>query len=150
MKSFNLLMVLFLSLIFAFTVNCTASQNGNSVVNVLTETNGTAKATAPDLLVVKFHADWCGSCRALGPAITDLTNKLDGQAVLFTELDFTNNSKKHQSILLASALGLDEVVANNKGTGFILVIDSKTKEISAKLDKTQSVKEMSKIISGLL
>lgn len=145
-------MVLFLSLIFTANVNCTAPQNENSVADLPTEitSSNSVQTTPPNLLVVKFHADWCGSCRALGPAITDLTNKLDGQAVLFTELDFTNNSKKHQSMLLASALGLDEVVAANQGTGFILVIDSKTKEISAKLDKTQSVKEMSKIISDLL
>ncbi len=105
---------------------------------------------APQLMVVKFHADWCGSCRALGPALTDLSNKLDGQAVLFTELDMTNQTRKHQSLLLASALGLSEVVTQNPGTGFMLVIDGKTKEVKAKLDKTQSVKEMAKVITGLL
>ncbi len=104
----------------------------------------------PKLLVVKFHADWCGSCRALGPVLTDLTNKLDGKPVLFTKLDFTNNSEKHQSNLLASALGIEKIVKENYGTGFLLVIDTKTKEIKAKLTKTQTVKEMAKEINTLL
>ncbi len=104
----------------------------------------------PKLLVVKFHADWCGSCRALGPVLTDLTNKLDGKPVLFTKLDFTNNSEKHQSNLLASALGIEKIVKENNGTGFLLVIDSKTKEIKAKLTKTQTVKEMAREINAFL
>ncbi len=104
----------------------------------------------PKLLVVKFHADWCGSCRALGPVLADLTNKLDGKLVLFTQLDFTNNSVKHQSYLLASALGIETIVKNNNSTGFLLVIDSKTKTIKAKLTKSQTVKEMAKEINSFL
>ncbi len=104
----------------------------------------------PELLVVKFHADWCGSCKALGPVLTDLTNKLDGKPVLFIQLDFTNNSVKHQSHLLASALGIKKIVKNNNGTGFLLVIDNKTKETKVKLTKNQTVKEMAKQINSLL
>jgi len=102
------------------------------------------------LMVVKFHADWCGSCRALGPVLTDLTNKLDGKPVLFTQLDFTNNTTKHQANLLASALGIKKIVDDNNGTGFLLVIDSKTKAIKTKLTKTQTVKEMATKIKSLL
>ena len=104
----------------------------------------------PELLIVKFHADWCGSCKAIGPALEDLANKLDGKAILFVELDFTNNSTKHQSNMLASALGIEEVVSTNNGTGFILVIDSKTKEVEAKLTKLQTTKEMGNKIVSLL
>lgn len=144
MKIFNVFMVLCLSTSLAF-----------GTTPVLQTIDPVAKtmillAASPKLMVVKFHADWCGSCRALGPAITDLSNKLDGQAVLFTELDFTNITAKNQTLLLAGALGIEEVVKNNNGTGFILIIDGATKKVLAKLDKTQSVKEMSKIISNLL
>ncbi|MBL4707700.1 MAG: hypothetical protein JKY48_04590 [Flavobacteriales bacterium] len=103
-----------------------------------------------DLLVVKFHADWCGSCKAIGSALEDLTNKLDGKAALFLELDFTNNTTRHQSNMMASALGIEKIVLENNGTGFILVIDSKTKEVKAKLTKAQSAKEMGSQISSLL
>lgn len=104
----------------------------------------------PKLIVVKFHANWCGSCKALGPVLEDLTNKLDGKSVLFTQLDFTNNTSKHQTQLLASALGIKDVVEKNNGTGFLLVIDSKTKAVKAKLTKTQSVKEMANKITSFL
>ena len=104
----------------------------------------------PKLLVVKFHADWCGSCKALGPVLTDLTNKLDGKPILFVELDFTNNTKKQQTNLLASALGIDKIVAENGGTGFLLVIDGKTKAVKTKFTKTQTVKEMANEINSLL
>ncbi|WP_298514443.1 co-chaperone YbbN [uncultured Kordia sp.] len=108
------------------------------------------EVTQPKLVIVKFHADWCGSCKAMGTALEDLTNKFDGEAALFVELDFTNNTKKHQSLLLASAMGIDNIVANNNATGFFLVIDSKTKEIKAKLTKKQTTKEMAQQISSFL
>ncbi len=104
----------------------------------------------PELLIVKFHADWCGSCKAIGPALEDLTNKLDGKPILFVELDFTNKTTKHQANLLASTIGIEKIVANNNATGFILVIDSKTKEIKAKLTKAQTTKEMGNKITSLL
>jgi thiol-disulfide isomerase/thioredoxin len=106
--------------------------------------------TQPELMVVKFHADWCGSCRALGPVLTDLTNKLDGKPVLFVKLDFTNNTSKHQTKLLAFSLGIEKIVAQNNSTGFLLVVDSKTKEVKAKLTKEKSVKEMANEINSLL
>ena len=104
----------------------------------------------PKLMVVKFHADWCGSCKALGTTLEDLTNKLDGKSVLFTQLDFTNNTSRHQTKLLASALGIEKVVEANDGTGFLLVIDSKTKKVKATLKKDLSVKEMTNKINALL
>ena len=107
-------------------------------------------AKKPELLIVKFHADWCGSCKAIGPALEDLTNKLDGKATLFVELDFTNNSTKHQAQLMATALGIEKILEKNNGTGFILVIDSKTKEVKAKLTKAQTTKEMGAKITSLL
>lgn len=150
MKVLNLSIIVLLSLIFFSNVNATQLEGDVFSKEQPTLTTEQEANEPPQLMVVKFHADWCGSCRALGPAITDLSNKLDGESVLFTELDFTNLTRKHQTLLLASALGIAEIVEQNKGTGFILVIDSKTKEVKAKLTKTQSVKEMSKIISDIL
>jgi hypothetical protein len=62
----------------------------------------------PQIVAVKFHGDRCGSCRKMGTAFTDLQNKLDGSPILFVQLDLTNNTTKHQAVLLASALGLSK------------------------------------------
>ncbi len=110
----------------------------------------TAQLVESELMIVKFHADWCGSCKAMGPVMEDLTNKLDGKPVLFVSLDFTNNLTRHQANLMANGLGIGEIVKNNNGTGFLLVVDSNTKEVKARLTKSQTVSEMSATIDSHL
>lgn len=105
-----------------------------------------SETAAPALIAVKFHADWCKSCKIMGPAFLDLQNKLDGTSVLFVELDFTNRTTQHQTNLLASALELSDVTAENSGTGFILVFDAESKEVKEKFTKERTVKEMATAI----
>jgi len=98
---------------------------------------------APKLVVVKFHADWCRICRAMGPVFEDLQNKMDGQNILFVKLDFTNNQTKHQANMLGAALGIAPILKKNyRRTGFILIIDPKTKKVLQKLTKDDDVYAM--------
>jgi len=110
----------------------------------------TAKANvedlpAPKVTVLKFHADWCGSCKAMGPVMTDLENKFDRRDVLFVTFDRTNATTSHRSALLASALELDEVYGAHEGTGFILVVNH-TGQVLAKLTRNDNFKAMAKAI----
>ena len=106
---------------------------------------------APKLMVVKFHADWCRICRAMGPVFEDLQNKMDGPNILFIKLDFTNNQTKHQANMLGSALGITPILKKNyRRTGFILVIDPKTKKVLQKLTKDDDVYSMETKIRALL
>ena len=105
---------------------------------------------APQILAVKFHGDWCGSCKKMGPVFTDLQNKLDGLPVLFVTLDLTNNTTRHQSSLMASALGLGRAYVENPGTGFILLIDSKSRQVVKKLTANMTLKEMAVEIQTLI
>jgi len=98
---------------------------------------------APKLMVVKFHADWCRICRAMGPIFEDLQNKMDGKNILFIRLDFTNNQTKHQAHMFGQVLGIAPVLkANYRRTGFILIIDPKTKKVLQKLTKDDDVYAM--------
>ena len=86
----------------------------------------------------------------MGTIFTDLQNKFDGKPVLFVTLDFTNRTTHYQSELLASALGMGEAYTANQGMGFILLLDSQTRNISARLTSNQTMKEMSAALNQLL
>ena len=109
-----------------------------------------AAPAQPEILAVKFHADWCGSCKRMGPVFDDLRNKYDGQPVLFVELDLTNGTTRSQAELLASALGFGEVYAKNQGTGFILLLDGDSRQQLTKLTADQDIKAMGKEIVARL
>ena len=104
-----------------------------------------SKAGSPKILAVKFYADWSDACKAMGPVFTDLRNKLNGQSVLFVELDLTNATTRHQPMLLASALGIGRSPKENPGTGFILLFD-KQRRVKGKLTSRQTLKEMAPAI----
>jgi hypothetical protein len=86
----------------------------------------------------------------MGAIFTDLQNKFDGKPVLFVTLDFTNRTTHYQSELLASALGMGEAYKANQGTGFILLLGSEKRNISARLTSKQTLKEMSAEINKSL
>lgn len=100
-------------------------------------------AAMPKVLAVKFHADWCGSCKAMGPIFEDLTNKFDSKPILFVTLDQTTTTKKRQSEYLAAALGIGESWPEYGGkTGFILLFDAHHKQVLGKLTRQQDIKQM--------
>ncbi|MEM7583157.1 MAG: thioredoxin domain-containing protein [Acidobacteriota bacterium] len=103
---------------------------------------GAEAPAKPDLLAVKFHADWCGSCKKMGTVFEDLRNKYDGKSVLFVTLDRTNTTTRSQAELMAAALGFGDVYAQNSGTGFILLLDGKSQQQVAKLTADQNIKVM--------
>ena len=99
----------------------------------------------PAIIAVKLHADWCGSCQKMGPAMTHLANKLDTQPILFVTLDRTTRSSRQQSDFMAVALGIDRALDQFEGkTGAIVVLDARTKRVVETLGAGQCVKQMGK------
>ncbi|MEM7048544.1 MAG: thioredoxin domain-containing protein [Acidobacteriota bacterium] len=96
----------------------------------------------PEIVAVKFHADWCGSCKKMGSLFEDLTNKYDGKSVLFVTLDLTNGTTRAQAEYLAAALGFGEAFAAHPGTGFVLLLDGETRKPLVKLTADQNIKQM--------
>jgi|GEM_PF-1548676 len=108
-------------------------------------------ARHPDLIALKFHADWCGKCKAMGPVFEDLTNKFDGKPVLFVRLDQTNKSKATQAEFLLAELGLGSIWNEYGGkTGFILLIDAKSGKQIDTLPYDMTFKQMKTRISSVL
>lgn len=117
-------------IITLFTIQLSTAQKGNEI-------------ESPKLMIVKFHADWCRICKAMGPVFEDLQNKMDNENILFVKLDFTNNQTKHQANMLGTSLGITPVLKTNyRRTGFILIIDPKTKKVLQKLTKDDDVYAM--------
>lgn len=110
-----------------------------------------ASMAQPKIIAVKIHADWCGFCKAMGPAFEDLQSKLDPAPVLYVRLDFTNDFTRRQAEYTAGAMNLDELWAEYAGrTGFILLLDAKTHRIIEKLSNLNTFNEMSDALKKAL
>ena len=108
------------------------------------------KTSSPELIVLKFHADWCGSCRTMGPIVEDLQNKMDGDPVLFLTLDLTNRSTRMQAEYLVDSLGLSDAWVGHgggKATGFLLAVDAETHQPVGVFKKNHTMKQMAAALS---
>ncbi len=97
----------------------------------------------PKIIAVKFHADWCGYCKAMGGVYEEMQAKFDQQPVLWITLDQTRENNRKQSEYLAQALNMNDIWAENGGkTGFILLVNTRTRRVVDKLTHEQTLKEM--------
>lgn len=94
------------------------------------------------LYAVFFHADWCSACKAISPKLNEIRGQFENMNVRFVDFDFTNKKAKMKTKELAKELGLSEVLASNQGTGFVVLVDAKTKSQKAVLTNRQDTKEM--------
>ncbi len=107
------------------------------------QSKSSTDAVPPVVIAVKFYADWCSSCKVMATTYKEFQTKFDTQPVLHVVLDHTRKYDRQQSAYLAVSLGLGKVWEKyaNK-TGFILLVDGKTREVITTLTKNHTLKEM--------
>ncbi|MEX0642467.1 MAG: thioredoxin domain-containing protein [Pirellulales bacterium] len=104
-----------------------------------------SSSNTPEIVAVKFHADWCGSCRRMGTAFEDLSVVSENKPVLFTTLDLTDNRTRKQAAYLMSMLRFQEAwkeCGAGQKTGFVLLIDPATQQPIGRLTADQDLKQM--------
>lgn len=102
-----------------------------------------AEPAEPEVLGVMFYADTCGSCKVLDPKIEAVKSSFLTKPVLFVKLDHSNDGTKNQSALLAGSLGLGEVYkAQEKASGFMLIVNADSKKVLGKLTRDMSEAEI--------
>lgn len=107
-----------------------------------------SKIEPPKLLAVLFYADWCGSCKALDPKLNQVKRDFQGQPVLFTRFDLTDDFTNDQSARYAALLGLENYYRENDGkTGYMLLIDAQSKKLFGKITKLNSTEEIKTMLT---
>lgn len=101
------------------------------------------KIVAPQVMVVKFYADWCGSCKAMQPELDKFLDATKNKSVLYVHLDLTDEQKRQKSAYLAYSLGLEEIYKEHAAkTGFALLVDVSSTSIKGKITKDMSSSDM--------
>ncbi len=114
-----------------------------------------AQAQAPiestQLLVVKFHADWCGSCVKLDEPLQRLQASAAGEPVDFVRLDLTDDGTRAVAADRASRLGLSEIYESYGGkTGFALLIDAESGTVLGKITSALDLEAMQALLGTSL
>jgi thiol-disulfide isomerase/thioredoxin len=93
-----------------------------------------SEVAAPKLLVVKYHADWCGKCKAMQAPLETARAAVADEPVLFVTFDFTDTTRAKQSEYLASVLGFDDAWGQyERQTGFGLLVDPASGKVVGEL-----------------
>ena len=104
----------------------------------------------PKVMVVKVHADWCGSCRVIAPTYEALKSSLASEPVEFIVFDRTNRQTKKATKALAKEWDLYKVYKKNRKTGKVLVVNPISKKVEQVFTKNTPLGEMQSIIQRYL
>jgi len=145
----NLILIPLMTMFLLSALSSCKNENKTTQNQVENIENDNSTKSNKEVLLVKYHADWCGSCKALSPMLKELNEKLSGKNTKYIELNLTDESTTKLAKSIVENLGISPLAEKQK-TGFVAIIDANSKEILGKLTKTQSVDEMyQKIVSHL-
>ncbi len=108
-------------------------------------TGGAAQELAkPKVIAVQVFAQWCEPCLKMEEAVGHLADRFDGAPILGIVLDVTDLSTRYHAELLASALDLDALYREKKGTlGEIYLLDAESKALIETITEADDFETMS-------
>ena len=116
----------------------------------LTTSADTGTSKKPMVYAVLMYADWCGSCKALDPKITQarVNGGLDAKNVLFVTFDLTDETTSHQAAMLADVMGIAELYESNAGkTGYMVLVNPEDGAPISKITKSLDAESISQQIT---
>lgn len=109
-----------------------------------------AEASAPSKpFVVKLHSQWCPVCLVTTSVWSQIEEEYAGR-VNFLVLDFTDDQTADASKAAAERVGLGRVFEESGSTGVVLVVDGRTKEVTASIAGSRDVTEYRAAIDAAL
>jgi thiol-disulfide isomerase/thioredoxin len=99
--------------------------------------------------VVKLHAQWCAVCMITKSAWSQIEKEYAGR-VNFLVLDFTDDQTTDASKAAAERVGLRRVFEESGSTGVVLVVDGRTKDVTASIAGSRNVAEYRAAIDAAL
>ncbi|MEM1223508.1 MAG: thioredoxin domain-containing protein, partial [Verrucomicrobiota bacterium] len=97
----------------------------------------------PEVLALMFYSESCGSCKILDPKVKAVKENYLTKPILFATFDHSNPASINQAALLAEGLDVEKIYnAQQKASGFMLIIDAESNEILAKLNREMSEAEI--------
>jgi thiol-disulfide isomerase/thioredoxin len=110
-----------------------------------------AEPVEPKVVGLMFWAETCASCKVLDPKIQAVKGEFVQQPILFATFDHSNNGTKAQAAMLAAALGAGDIYrAQEKASGFLILVDAKTKQPIGKLTRDMSEEDIKTEINKAL
>jgi thiol-disulfide isomerase/thioredoxin len=109
-----------------------------------------AEASNPSKpFVVKLHAQWCAVCM-ITTSVWSQIEKEYSRRVNFLVLDFTDEQTTDRSRVEAERVGLGRIFEEAGSTGVVLVVDGRTKEVTASIGGSRDVAEYRAAINAAL
>ena len=99
--------------------------------------------------VVKLHSQWCHLCLITTRCGQQIEKEYAGR-VNFLVLDFTDDQTTDASKAAAERVGLGRVFEESGSTGVVLVVDGRTKDVTASIAGSRNVAEYRAAIDNAL
>ncbi len=109
------------------------------------------KAQDPELISLRFYADWCGFCRILDATLDEVKAEFEEAPIWFTHVDITDEHTTRQSGFMAAQLGIGDIYEEyGNSTGDMVLIDPSTGEVKDHITHEASKEDLRNRIAAAM